>query len=175
MDCGQTFFNKASAICDSLIYQRILVSVTNKIELFSIVALNIWIVVYMWLQNHIWGGGARWWSYRKWRHRPWPEMTSPELEVTFPRFFLTIVVVQNVSLRITDRATGSNVTGFPRVRTCETRSWGFLPISFFIRNDVTRRVEKKVREKSTGKRLSNREKSYFRLRTQGNLTFGQLR
>jgi hypothetical protein len=31
MDCGQTFFNKASAICDSLIYQRILVSVTNKI------------------------------------------------------------------------------------------------------------------------------------------------
>ena len=112
---------------------------------------KFWIVVYMWLQNHIWGGGARWWSYRKWRHRPWPEMTSPELEVTFPPFFLTIVVVQNVSLRMTDRATGSNVTGFPRVRTCETRSWGFLPISLFTRNDVTRRVKKKYGKKVRGK------------------------
>jgi hypothetical protein len=55
----------------------------------------------------------RWWSYRKWRHRQspevkWPEVTWQEVigpEVTsrkyalrmpgfFPRFFLTIVVVQ---------------------------------------------------------------------------------
>jgi hypothetical protein len=73
-------------------------------------------------------------SYRK---RPWPCLTSPEAALTvtdvtgsghdrkwrhgsdhvrmrnrFPRFFLTIVV-QNVPLRMTDMATGSDVT-WPR-------------------------------------------------------------
>ena len=55
------------------------------------------------------GGGARWWSYRKWsraREHAQPEVTSvtwPEVtEVCsvysrlFPAFFLTIVVVQSV-------------------------------------------------------------------------------
>jgi hypothetical protein len=70
-----------------------------------------------------------------------------------PRFFLTIVVVQNVSLCMTDRATVSNVTGFPRVRTCATGSWGFLPTRVFS-PEMTLPVGLK---KSTGKRLSNGE------------------
>ena len=58
----------------------------------------------------------------------------------------TIVVVQDVSLRMTDRTTRSNVT---------TESWGSR--TFFgclTGNDVTRSAKKKIkkgREKSTGK------------------------
>ena len=53
----------------------------------------------------------------------WLEMTLPEAALTrsdrvrvrnrFPCFFLTIVVVQNVSLRTTDRAIGSAPKGVP--------------------------------------------------------------
>jgi hypothetical protein len=44
--------------------------------------------------------------------------------------FCTTTIVQNVSLHIIDRATGSDVTpkGFPRVRACPTGSWGFPPL-----------------------------------------------
>ena len=38
------------------------------------------------------------------------DVTKLEVRV-FPRFFLTIVVVQNVPLRMTDMATGYEVTG----------------------------------------------------------------
>ena len=40
----------------------------------------------------------------------------------FPRFFLTRVVVQNVSLRMTDRANGSDRRGDGRVCACATGS-----------------------------------------------------
>ena len=53
----------------------------------------------------------------------WLEVTSPEAALTrsdhvrlrnrFPCFFLTIVVVQNVSLRTTERAIGSAPKGVP--------------------------------------------------------------
>ena len=63
-----------------------------------------------------------------------PEVTSPEVALTgtgshgsdrvrmrnrFPRFFLTIVVVQNVSLRMTDIATGSDVMWTRRGYPCK--------------------------------------------------------
>ena len=93
-------------------------------------------VVYQYGKSHISGGVRR--SYRKWRHRkrPWTEVTSPVEALTgsdsvrmrnqFPRFFLTIVVVQNVPLRMTDMATASDVTwaeggSIGRVRACTTR------------------------------------------------------
>ena len=90
------------------------------------------------------GGSVRG-SYRK---RSWPEVTSvtwPEAVMTgsdrvrnrFPRFFLTIVVVQYVPLRMTDMATGCDVTpkGFlGRVCTCATGSEGLL-----TGNDVFKR------------------------------------
>ena len=60
-----------------------------------------------------------------WPEGPWQWLTSPEAALTgndcvrmqnrFPCFFLTILIVQNVPLRITDMATGCDLTpkGFP--------------------------------------------------------------
>ena len=43
------------------------------------------LVVYMWLQSHIWGGAVMW-CYRKWRHRGLIEsdVTGIHVEVTWP-------------------------------------------------------------------------------------------
>jgi hypothetical protein len=86
----------------------------------------------IWARFKSYFGWIEGWIYRKWRHRnsrdrkwrhrkrSWPEVTFPEVARTgsdrvrmrnqIPRFFLTIVVVQNVSLRMTDMATGCDVT-----------------------------------------------------------------
>jgi hypothetical protein len=60
-----------------------------------------------------------------WPEGPWQWLTSPEATLTendcvrmynrFPRFFLTILIAQNVPLRMTDMATGCDLTpkGFP--------------------------------------------------------------
>jgi len=56
------------------------------------------------------------WRYRKSRHscvrkRPWPDPEVMACAFAIGTFCTTtIVVVQNLSLRITDRATGSHVT-----------------------------------------------------------------
>ena len=91
-----------------------------------------WMLSSIWARFKSYFGWIEGWIYRKWRHRnsrdrkwrhrerSWPEVTFPEVARTgsdrvrmrnqIPRFFLTIVVVQNVSLRMTDMATGCDVT-----------------------------------------------------------------
>jgi hypothetical protein len=66
--------------------------------------------------------------YRKWRHRKRPDRKWSRAHAQPALFFITIVVVQNASLRMTDLGTGCDVTpkGLPwkgvRIRNRKLRN-----------------------------------------------------
>ena len=117
---------------------------------------------------------------RKWRdrQRPWTEVTEVIACACTTGTFCTttIVAIQNVSLRMTDRATGCDVTpkGVPSDAHMRNRKLGFPPFFRVFWPEMTlpvrlktkkqkneKKKNKKIKNwKSTGKKYGENEMSY---------------